>query len=244
MTECYSHQPVLYLCVGSQCTMYELSHDCMLLTPAYAVCVCVPSVWCMSSVMTERCSHQPLLCLCVCSQCTRKLMKPLPEWGPALKEHRIERAAADGTEASAFESQVPLTLSSVNGNSVLLSNSNASKIWVFCWPVPAAETLPGYEFSSSLCLPAGLPACLSLVVLWWRSSWFDWDPPPPSPWISCLSSIPWSILWSMLWWRSSSRGPCPSPPPWFSCLWLTDWFGLDVLDWFDWLVNLIWFIFD
>ena len=65
MTECYSHQPVLYLCVGSQCTMYELSHDCMLLTPAYAVCVCVPSVWCMSSVMTERYSHQPLLCLCV-----------------------------------------------------------------------------------------------------------------------------------------------------------------------------------
>lgn len=55
-------------------------------------------------------------------------MKPLPEWGPALKEHRIERAAVDGTEASAFESQVPLTLSSVNGNSILLSNSNASKI--------------------------------------------------------------------------------------------------------------------
>ncbi|KAL8566526.1 hypothetical protein ACOMHN_009740 [Nucella lapillus] len=49
-------------------------------------------------------------------QCARKLTKPLPEWGPALKEHRIQRAAAAAAEPFTFESQVPLTLSNFNGN--------------------------------------------------------------------------------------------------------------------------------
>ncbi|PVD26916.1 hypothetical protein C0Q70_12064 [Pomacea canaliculata] len=48
-------------------------------------------------------------------QCARKLLKPLPKWGPALKEHRLERATIDDIDVSAFESQVPLTISSVNG---------------------------------------------------------------------------------------------------------------------------------
>ncbi|KAK7106618.1 sodium- and chloride-dependent glycine transporter 1-like isoform X2 [Littorina saxatilis] len=61
-------------------------------------------------------------------QCAKKLMKPLPEWGPALKTHRMEQAQAAGAEPSNFESQVPLTFTATNGNSAAMVNPAATKI--------------------------------------------------------------------------------------------------------------------
>ncbi|XP_076457390.1 sodium- and chloride-dependent glycine transporter 1-like [Babylonia areolata] len=70
----------------------------------------IPGVALLKVVMEMRRSGGSFL------QSARKLTKPLPEWGPALKEHRIQRAAVAGAEPSAFESQVPLTLATLSGS--------------------------------------------------------------------------------------------------------------------------------
>lgn len=62
-------------------------------------------------------------------QTARKLMRSTPEWGPALKKHRIQRAAVDGLDPAIFESQVPLTLSSTNsGHKPLACNPPTTRI--------------------------------------------------------------------------------------------------------------------
>ncbi|KAK7462089.1 hypothetical protein BaRGS_00038499, partial [Batillaria attramentaria] len=82
----------------------------------------IPGVAVLKVVTEQRTNGGTLL------QCARRLTKPQPEWGPALKEHRIQKAAVDGLDPSTFESQVPLTISSTNGGQTPLGNLPATKI--------------------------------------------------------------------------------------------------------------------
>lgn len=112
---------LVFTCVNFEATKYGKYHfpgwaDGIGLLLTLSSILAIPVVALFQVVLEQRRSGGGFI------QCARKLTKPLPEWGPALKEHRIQRAAASSAELSAFESQVPLTLSTFNGNN---GNSHA-----------------------------------------------------------------------------------------------------------------------